>query len=82
MSEPLTIGIVGGMSPQSTITYYQQILRRHEATLDNHGYPRLVIASVSFQQYIDWQHAGAWDQVSPWEPRSSRLSVGEAAASG
>ena len=64
MSAPLTIGIVGGMSPQSTITYYQQILRRHEATLDNHGYPRLVIASVSFQQYIDWQHAGAWEQVA------------------
>jgi aspartate racemase len=64
MPEPLTIGIVGGMSPQSTITYYQQILRRHEAMLHNHGYPRLVIASVSFQQYIDWQHAGAWDRVA------------------
>jgi aspartate racemase len=64
MPAPLTIGIVGGMSPESTITYYQQIVRRHQATLHNHGYPRMVIASVSFQQYVDWQHAGAWDQVA------------------
>jgi aspartate racemase len=63
-NQPLTIGIVGGMSPESTITYYQHIVRRHQQELHDHSYPRIVIASVSFQQYIDWQHSGAWDLIA------------------
>src|SRR5579859_5805839 len=64
MPELKTIGIVGGMSPESTVTYYQHIVRRQEAVDRDHRYPRIVITSVSFQQYIDWQHAGAWDQIA------------------
>lgn len=52
------------MSPESTVTYYQHIVRRHEAEFQDHGYPRVVIASVSFQKYIDWQHEGNWDQIT------------------
>lgn len=64
MKAPLTIGIVGGMSPESTVTYYQHIVRKHHTELRDHSYPRIVIASVSFQKYIDWQHDGAWDQIA------------------
>ena len=64
MPEPLSIGIVGGMSPESTVTYYRHIVRRHEREQQDHSYPRMVVASVSFQQYIDWQHAAAWDRVA------------------
>lgn len=64
MKQPLTIGVVGGMSPESTVIYYQQIIRRHQSEYQNHNYPRIVIASVSFQQYIDWQHAEAWGEIA------------------
>ena len=64
MKAHLTIGIVGGMSPESTVTYYQHIVRRHEAEFQDHNYPRVIIASVSFQKYIDWQHEGKWDQIT------------------
>ncbi len=64
MKNNLTLGIVGGMSPESTVTYYQHITRRHQAEFGNHSYPRILIASVSFQQYIDWQHQGSWDQIA------------------
>lgn len=64
MSQPLTIGVVGGMSPESTAIYYQQIVRRHQSECRDHNYPRIVIASVSFQQYIEWQHAGAWGEIA------------------
>ena len=64
MDAPLTIGIVGGMSPESTLAYYKHIVRAHVAARGDHGYPRIVIASVSFQQYVDWQHAGAWDDIA------------------
>jgi len=46
------------------MSYYQRIVRRQEAERHDHRYPRMVIASVSFQQYMDWQHAGAWDQIA------------------
>ncbi|HEV8537800.1 MAG TPA: amino acid racemase [Bacteroidota bacterium] len=64
MKEPLTIGIVGGTSPESTISYYRHIIRAHESKFHDHSYPRIVISSVSFQQYIDWQTRSEWDRVA------------------
>ena len=62
--QSLTIGIVGGTSPESTVSYYRHIIRKHEAEFHDHSYPRIVIASVSFQQYIDWQHHNEWNHVA------------------
>src|SRR5262245_18039591 len=62
--EPLSIGIVGGMSPESTVTYYQSIVRRHVQECGDHAYPRIVVASVSFQRFIDWQNQGEWPRVA------------------
>ena len=64
MNAPLTIGIIGGMSPESTATYYKHIVRRHEAEFHDHSYPRIVIVSVSFQKYVTWQHQGNWNQIT------------------
>lgn len=64
MNKSLTIGIVGGTSPESTVSYYRHIVHRHEEEFHDHGYPRIVICSVSFQQYIDWQHNGEWDRLA------------------
>ncbi len=55
-----TIGIVGGMSPESTVLYYQTIVRRHFAERGDHFYPRIVLASVSFGRYVELQHVGDW----------------------
>jgi aspartate racemase len=64
MKQPLTIGIVGGMSPESTMTYYRLIIRKHETEFHDHSYPRIIISSVSFQRYIDWQHKGDWASIA------------------
>lgn len=64
MQNPLTIGIVGGMSPESTAIYYEHIVRRHQLEFHNHGYPPIIITSVSFQQYIEWQHDAAWQKIA------------------
>jgi len=64
MQKPLTIGIVGGMSPESTAIYYQHIVRRHQLEFHNHSYPPIIITSVSFQHYIDWQHEEAWQKIA------------------
>ena len=47
------IGIVGGLSPESTIIYYQRIVRRCHEFFGDHTYPEIVIYSVNFQRFID-----------------------------
>src|SRR3712207_3970265 len=64
MRESRVIGIVGGMSPGSTVAYYPRIVRRHQAEIWDHSYPRICITSVSFQRYIEWQHQGEWDRIA------------------
>ncbi len=58
------IGILGGMTPESTLTYYQHIVRRYQQRFGDHGYPEIVIYSVSFQQFEDWMEAGQWDDIA------------------
>lgn len=58
------IGILGGMTPESTITYYQHIVRTYQRRFGTHAFPAIVIYSVSFQQLEDWMEAGEWDQVA------------------
>lgn len=49
-----TIGIVGGLSPESTVYYYQYITHQYYEQFGNYNYPKIIIFSVTFQQYIDW----------------------------
>ena len=59
-----TIGILGGMSPESTVTYYEHITRAYHARFGDYGYPQIAIYSVNFQRIVDWQHAGRWDRIA------------------
>ena len=54
------IGILGGLSPESTVTYYEHITRTYSARFGDYGYPEVLIYSVNFQQYVDWQKNGQW----------------------
>jgi aspartate racemase len=65
------IGILGGMSPESTIAYYQHITRTYTERSGDYGYPEIIIYSVSFQPYVDWPRQERWDLVAQ--------SLGEAA---
>ena len=47
------IGILGGLNPESTVTYYQRIVRRYQEIFGGHSYPEIIIYSVSFQKFID-----------------------------
>jgi aspartate racemase len=58
------IGILGGTSPESTVTYYSHITREYTRRFGDHGYPEMLIYSVSFQRYIDWMLAGDWEALT------------------
>jgi aspartate racemase len=58
------IGILGGMSPESTTLYYEHITRGYTARFGDYGYPEILIYSVSFQKFVDWQHQGQWNDAA------------------
>jgi aspartate racemase len=59
-----TIGILGGMSPESTVAYYEYITRTYTERYGDYGYPEVLIYSVSFQPYVDWPNEDRWDLVA------------------
>lgn len=58
------IGILGGLSPESTVTYYEYITREYTRRFGDYGYPEIVIYSVNFQNYVDWGEAGEWRRIA------------------
>jgi aspartate racemase len=58
------IGILGGMSPESTVEYYQYITRTYTERYGDYAYPEVLIYSVSFQSYVDWPEQDRWDLVA------------------
>jgi aspartate racemase len=58
------IGILGGMSPESTALYYEHITRTYTAEHGDYGYPEVLIYSVNFQRFVDWQRNGQWHEAA------------------
>ena len=55
-----TIGIIGGMSPESTVVYYQTINREINRRLGGNRSADIVLHSVDFEQLVALQKAGDW----------------------
>lgn len=61
---PKRIGILGGMSPESTAQYYEYITHTYTERFGDYNYPEIIIYSVSFQPYVDWPKEDRWDLVA------------------
>ena len=59
-----TLGLVGGVSWESTAVYYQLLNRLVRDRLGGRHSARLVIASVDFAPVEDAMAAGRWDEVA------------------
>lgn len=58
-----TLGLIGGMSWESTIPYYRMINEQVKQRLGGLHSARLVLYSVDFQQIEHLQRAGDWQQA-------------------
>jgi aspartate racemase len=58
-----TIGLLGGMSWESTVSYYQTINRLVGERLGGLHSARIVLYSVDFQGIEELQRAGRWDEA-------------------
>lgn len=58
------IGLIGGMSWESSAIYYQLINKRVKEKLGGHHSAECVMYSVDFQQIKDLQYAGKWEEAT------------------
>ena len=56
-----TLGLIGGMSPESTLIYYRLINEGVKARLGGHHSAELILWSVDFAEIESLQRAGDWD---------------------
>ena len=57
-----TIGLIGGMSWESTVTYYQIINRLVQERLGGFHSAKCILHSVDFHEIEACQRAGDWDR--------------------
>jgi aspartate racemase len=59
-----TIGLIGGMSWESTLEYYRIINETVKEKLGGFHSAKIVMYSVDFAEVETMQHTGAWDQAA------------------
>lgn len=57
------LGLIGGMSWTSTISYYRRLNQLVAERLGGHHSARLLLYSVDFEAVERLQHAGRWDEA-------------------
>lgn len=58
------IGLLGGMSWESSVLYYQYINRKVQEHLGGNHSAECILYSVDFQRIIDLQFRGDWEQAT------------------
>jgi len=53
-----TLGMVGGIGPESTIDYYHSLVARYRDRVQDGSYPSIIINSVNLQRLVDGFNAG------------------------
>jgi aspartate racemase len=61
-----TLGIVGGIAPESTVDYYRQIIALYRAERSDGGYPRILINSIDLKKMLDLIGAGKLSEVTEY----------------
>lgn len=52
-----TLGLIGGIGPESTIEYYRLIIAAYREQNPRRAYPSFIVNSINLQQYLDWINA-------------------------
>lgn len=58
-----TLGILGGMSPESTVTYYSEINRLINRAKGGNFSAPLLMVSVEFEEIVRYQKNGNWQKA-------------------
>lgn len=58
-----TLGILGGMSPESTVSYYVNINRALNQALGGNSSAKILMSSVNFEEIAQYQKQGNWQKA-------------------
>ncbi|PHH89916.1 hypothetical protein CDD83_4979 [Cordyceps sp. RAO-2017] len=72
MSTMKTLGLLGGMSWESTTTYYQEINRHVRKVKGGLHSAKCIVFSFDFAEIEQLQHAGKWDEAGAMMDEASR----------
>lgn len=61
-----TVGIIGGIGPESTIEYYRFIIDGYRARNADGSYPSIIINSVDLSRLVRWVNAGDLDPFADY----------------
>src|ERR1700681_1176927 len=61
-----TVGIIGGIGPESTIEYYRLIIEGYRQRQADDSYPSIVINSVDLNRLLDWMKANQLSSVTDY----------------
>ena len=59
-----TVGIIGGVGPESTIEYYRFIIAGYRARKGDASYPSIIINSIDLNRLIAWMNANELDSAA------------------
>ncbi len=58
------IGIVGGLSPESTVLYYRTIIEEYRKRFRDENYPDIIIYSVNFGAFTRFMEENRWKDAA------------------
>jgi aspartate racemase len=61
-----TLGIIGGIAPESTIDYYRTIVALYRARISDGSYPPILINSIDVQRVLATVGAGELKALTDW----------------
>jgi len=70
------IGLIGGMSFESTITYYEQINRKINERLGGLSSAEILLSSVNFEEIEACQRENRWEDAGEILARHARILQG------
>jgi aspartate racemase len=59
-----TVGVIGGIGPESTIEYYRYLIAEYRSRVDDHSYPPILINSIDLTRLVGLVTAGDLDAVT------------------
>lgn len=77
-----TIGIIGGIGPESTVDYYRAIIRAYRERQPDGSYPSIIINSIDLKQLVDLVSGNELEKVAEYLVREVERLTGAGAEVG
>src|SRR5690242_14999084 len=61
-----TVGMIGGLGPESTIDYYRAIIARHRVRTRDQGYPHVLINSLDADKVLAMLDTSRLDDLADY----------------